>query len=75
MTTSPFIIVSSAADLIVLTRPATSARAEHRQVIRAKIVLAAAQGHPNAAVAADVDVHVDTVRKLRERYARAGWPG
>ena len=43
--------------------------------IGAKIVLAAAQGHPNAAVAADLDVHVDTVRKWRERYARAGWPG
>ena len=34
MTTSPFIIVPTAADLIVLTRRANSARAEHRQVIR-----------------------------------------
>jgi len=75
VTTSPFIIVPTAADLIVLTRRANSARAEHRQVIRAKIVLAAAQGCTNAAIAADLDLHVDTVRKWRKRYARSGLAG
>lgn len=75
VTTSPFIIVPTAADLIVLTRRANSARAEHRQVIRAKIVLAAAEGHTNAAIAADLDVHVDTVRKWRRRYASSGLAG
>lgn len=75
VTTSPFVIVPTAADLIVLTRRANSARAEHRQVIRAKIILAAAQGHTNAAIAADLDLHVDTVRKWRKRYARSGLAG
>ncbi|MHB1010816.1 MAG: helix-turn-helix domain-containing protein, partial [Propionibacteriaceae bacterium] len=67
VTTSPFIIVPAAADLIVLTSRATSARAEHRQVIRARIVLAAAQGQTNAAIAADLELLVDTVRKWRYR--------
>ena len=75
VTTSPFIIVPTAADLTVLTSRANSARAEHRQVIRAKIVLAAAQGHTNTAIAGDLDLHVDTVRKWRKRYARHGLAG
>ncbi|WP_425309115.1 IS630 family transposase [Ammonicoccus fulvus] len=75
MTTSPFVILPTAADLIVLTRRANSACAEHRQVIRAKIVLAAAQGCTNAAIAAELDLHVDTVRKWRKRYARSGLAG
>lgn len=75
MTTSPFIIVPTAADLTVLTSRAHSARAEHRQVIRSRIILAAAHGHTNAAIAADLGVHVDTVRKWRKRYARHGLDG
>lgn len=75
MTTSPFVIVPTAADLIVLTRRANSASAEHRQVLRARIVLAAARGGTNTAIAADLDVHVDTVRKWRKRYARHGLAG
>ncbi len=75
VTTSPFVILPTAADLIVLTRRANSARAEHRQVLRAKIVLAAAQGCTNAAIAAELDLHVDTVRKWRKRYARSGLAG
>lgn len=75
MTSSPFVIVPTAADLTVLTRRATSARGEHRQVIRARIVLAAAQAHPNATIAADLHVHVDTVRKWRKRYAEHGLAG
>ena len=75
VTTSPFIIVPTAADLMILTSRATSTRAEHRQVIRARIILAAAQGHTNAAIAANLDVHVDTVRKWRKRYASHGLAG
>lgn len=75
VTTSPFVIVLTAADLIVLTRLANSVRAEHRQVLRARIILAAGQGHPNAAIAADLGIHVDTVRKWRKRYARDGLAG
>lgn len=73
--TSPFIIVPSAADLAVVTARASSARAEHRQVIRASIILAAAQGQPNAVIAADRGLHVDTVRKWRKRFAMHGLAG
>lgn len=75
VTASPFVIVPTAADLAILTSRANAARAEHRQVLRARIVLAAAQGHTNAAIAADLDVHLDTVRKWRKRYALHGLAG
>jgi transposase len=75
VTTSPFVIVPSAADLTVLTSRASSARAEHRQVLRAQIILAAANGHTNTAIAADLGLHVDTVRKWRKRYATGGVAG
>jgi transposase len=65
---SPFVIILSAAEKAVLSARATSARAEHRMVIRARIVLAAAEGHTNAAIAADQGMHIDTVRKWRRRF-------
>jgi hypothetical protein len=40
-----------------------------RQVLRAKIALAAADGLANAAIACEVEVSVNTVRKLRGRFA------
>ena len=39
-------------------------------VIRARIVLAAAQGHTNAAIASEIGMHIDTVRKWRRRFAQ-----
>jgi transposase len=64
------VIILSAAEKAVLTARASSARAEHRMVIRAQIVLAAAEGHTNAAIAAEVGMHIDTVRKWRRRFHR-----
>lgn len=75
VTTSPFIIAPTAADLAVLTSRAGAASAEHRQVVRSRIILAAARDRPNAAIAADLGVHVDTVRKWRKRYAADGLAG
>jgi hypothetical protein len=49
---SPFVIILSDTEKAVLAARAASARAEHREVVRARIVLAAAQGQPNAAMAA-----------------------
>jgi len=72
---SPFVIILSAADQAILSARAGSARAEHRRVIRAKIVLAAANGHPNAAIAAELGMHIDTVRKWRRRFAQHGLDG
>ncbi len=72
---SPFIIVLSALDESVLRARARSSTAPHRDVIRARIVLAAAECAANTEIAAEVGVHVDTVRKWRRRFAIAGLPG
>jgi hypothetical protein len=55
-----------------LTRTAT---AEHRQVVRATIVLLAARGWPNTRIADRVGVCDDTVRTWRGRFAAAGEAG
>ena len=43
MISSPFVIILSDTEKAVLAARAASARAEHREVVRARIVLAAAQ--------------------------------
>src|SRR5215210_4223676 len=57
--TSPFVIVLTAAEEAVLTVRACSGRTEHRDRMRARIVLAAAGGASNAAIAAQLGVCVD----------------
>lgn len=52
----------------VLTRRANAARCPHRDVLRARIVLAAADGVANAAIARDVGVCEDTARRWRNRF-------
>jgi transposase len=44
-------------------------RSEQQVVLRARIVLAAAQGHPNVQIASELDINVDTVRLWRDRWA------
>jgi len=53
----------------VLQARVARARAEQRDVLRARIVLAAAGKDPNAVIAARLSVTVDTVRKWRGRFA------
>jgi transposase len=67
--TSPFVIVLTAAEEAVLTARVRSGRTEHRDRIRARIVLAAAGGASNAAIAAEMGVCVDTARRWRRRFA------
>ena len=43
-------------------------RSEQQQVLRARIVLAAAQGHANVRIAHDLAIHVDTARLWRDRW-------
>lgn len=43
-------------------------RSEQQQVLRARIVLAAAQGHSNAQIAGELAINVDTVRLWRDRW-------
>ena len=55
----------------MLMARARSARGAYRDRLRARIVLAAAAGMTNAAIATHEGVHVDTVRKWRRRFAAA----
>jgi transposase len=71
---TPYQIVLSAGEraaLVVLCRPTAQAR----MVLRAKIVLAAADGGSNTGIARELGVCPDTVRKWRARYLRAGLAG
>ena len=43
-------------------------RSEQQVVLRARIVLAAAQGHSNAHLARELEINVDTVRLWRDRW-------
>jgi transposase len=43
-------------------------RSEQQVVLRAQIVLVAAQGHSNAQIARELSVNVDTVRMWRDRW-------
>jgi transposase len=72
---SPYPIVLSGEEEAVLAARARSARAEYRDRLRARIVLAAAASKSNAAIGAEVGVHVDTVRKWRRRFAAGRLPG
>lgn len=53
----------------VLQARVARARTEQRDVLRARIVLAAAANEPNAVIAARLGLTVDTVRKWRSRFA------
>ncbi|MFG2390302.1 helix-turn-helix domain-containing protein [Streptomyces lavendulae] len=59
----------------VLERLTVSAKAQVRQVLRARIVLAAAEGPANAEIACELGIAVNTVRKWRGRFARYGTDG
>lgn len=51
-----------------LTRLVRAGRTEQRLAVRAQIVLGAADGHPNASIAARLGICQDTVRKWRHRW-------
>ena len=63
------VIVLRAAQRKRLKRLAASTAAPFRLVLRARIVLRAAGGATNAAIAAALDLHLDTVRRWRRRFA------
>ena len=72
---SPYLIVLSAKEEAVLVARARSVRSQHRDRLRARIVLAAAAGENNAGIAVAVGVCTDTVRKWRRRFAAGLLPG
>jgi transposase len=67
--------VLSGEEEAVLAARVRSVRSPYRDRLRAQIVLAAAAGSTNAAIAAQVGVHVDTIRKWRRRFADVGLAG
>ena len=72
---SPCQIVLSEDEQAVLTARARSVRGAYRDRLRARIVLAAATGKSNAAIAAQQGVPTDTARKWRRRFAAARLAG
>lgn len=52
-----------------LTRLTKRHRSEQQVVMRARIILAAAQGTSNIQIARELDINVDTVRLWRDRWA------
>ena len=75
MPSSPHVVMPGAADRAVLESAARRSSAPHRLVMRARIVLLAADGLPNCVIAARLGVCDDTVRKWRRRYCQRGLDG
>jgi transposase len=72
---SPYQIALSGQEQAVLAARARSARGPYRDRVRAAIVLAAAAGQANAAIAAELRICTDTVRKWRCRFAEGRLAG
>jgi transposase len=72
---SPFQIRLTASERKLLKRWVRTPTAPYRQVLRAKVVLLAAAGHPNAHIAERLQVTGNTVRKWRRRFSQQGLVG
>jgi transposase len=73
--TSPFAVTLTASETETLTAIVRRPTAALRDVLRARIVLAAADGQTNAGIARQLHVCVDTVRKWRRRFTEKGLAG
>jgi transposase len=72
---SPFEILLSAPERAVLEERASSLTMAHAEVVRARIVLLAAEGMANVEIARRVGVCVDVASKWRKRFWRGGLAG
>jgi Winged helix-turn helix len=72
---SPFVIDLSDAERDELEALARRRRAEQRMVLRARIVLAAADGEENVAIAERLEIALNTVIKWRKRFFEEGVAG
>jgi hypothetical protein len=72
---SPYVIELSAADRAGLTQRARAYTAPYHEVMRAKIVLLAADGLENTVIADRLDVAVQLVSKWRKRFFEEGLDG
>ena len=66
---------SAPRELTELQRTARSSRSSVREVFRARIVLLAAEGQENRAIAEQLDTRPDTVSKWRRRFAERRMEG
>jgi transposase len=72
---SPFVIVLTDEERDELEALARRRSAEHRMVLRARIVLAAADGEENAAIAQRLEIALNTVITWRKRFFEEGMAG
>jgi putative transposase len=72
---SPYVIVLSVEDREHLEAVVRKRTAPQRDVQRARMVLAAADGLENVEIAVDVGVDVNTVSKWRKRFFEDGIDG
>lgn len=72
---SPFVVRLSSDQRRELETRARRYTSPYRDVIRAKIVLMAAQGLSNEVIAARVDTPRQIVSKWRKRFCQHGFPG
>jgi transposase len=66
--TSADLVILTDEERRLLTQRANAARAPHRDVVRARIVLAAADDVANAQIARDLRICEDTARRWRRRF-------
>jgi len=71
----PYVIVLSDADRKVLEEQARAYTLAYAEVVRAKIVLLAADGLANTVIAERLDVHVGVVSRWRKRFCEEGIDG
>lgn len=72
---SPFVVTLSDADRAVLEERVRCYTAPFAVVVRARIVLLAAQNMANVGIAEELGIDADTVSKWRKRFVTEGLPG
>ena len=72
---SPYEITLTAAERLELEARARKYTSPYRDVIRAKIILMAAQGLPNDVIGSHLDTPRQIVSKWRKRFHELGFPG
>jgi transposase len=72
---SPFVVELTCVDRRELERRTRCYSLAYAQVIRARIVLLAAEGFTNVEIADELSVHVDVVSRWRKRFCEEGLAG
>lgn len=72
---TPFVVRLSSEDRVVLEERASSRSGSHASVVRARIVLLAAEGVQNVEIAARVGVCVEVASRWRKRFFEEGVAG